>query len=71
MATPAATAGNVARNLRQYAWGASAAAMLSAGAGLPAGAAAGMPADPLIELANAVPFIVSHRVAEWHASTTP
>lgn len=59
VAVPAATARNAARNLREYAWGATAAGMFAAVAGILIAAATGLPAGPLVVIASAALFLVS------------
>ena len=59
VAIPAVTARNVARDLRQYAWGATIVGMFSAVVGILIATATGMPAGPLIVLTSALLFVVS------------
>lgn len=59
VAIPPATARNVARNLRQYAWGAAAAGMASAVLGIVLFRLTGFPAGPLIVLSSAALFLLS------------
>jgi ABC-type Mn2+/Zn2+ transport system permease subunit len=59
VAVPASTARNVGRNLRQYAWGATAVGMLSAAGGILLFRATGLPAGPLIVVVSAACFLMS------------
>jgi zinc transport system permease protein len=59
VAIPASTARNVGRNLRQYAWGATAAGMAAAAGGILLFRLTGLPAGPLIVVVSALLFLVS------------
>ncbi len=59
VAIPASTARNLGSNLRQYAWGATAAGMLSAVIGILLFHLTGVPAGPLIVLVSAGLFLLS------------
>jgi zinc transport system permease protein len=59
VAIPAATARNVAGNLRRYAWTATAVGMSSAVAGILLGRLTGFPAGPLVVLVSAALFLLS------------